>query len=106
MESIASMKSIIKPHFDTPLLASLFNHSVCCQVVQRLVRKTENSLILWLFTVKPGKKSVVQDGREQFVQRWQNTDWAIVSDNFFVPFFVDNFYAYSTPCFGSAAFLR
>ena len=49
--------------------------------------------------------SVVQDSRKQFVQRWQSTYRVIVSDIFFVPFFVDNFDPYSAPCFWCAVFL-
>ena len=53
------------PHVDTPLLAFLFYHAVCRKVIQRLVRTTELFLIFLLGLVKPGIKSVVQDGRKQ-----------------------------------------
>ena len=59
MESKAFMKSIVASHFNTPLLAFLFNHPVCRKVTQRLVRTTEPSLILWLNLVEPRIKSVV-----------------------------------------------
>ena len=74
-------------------------------MIHRLVRASEPSLIFGLSLIKCGIKSVVQDSRKQFVQRWQSTDRAIVSDIFFVPSSVDNFSPFSTPCFGSAAFL-
>ena len=46
MESNAFMKSVVASHIlTTPLLAFLFNHPVCCQMVQRLVRTTEPTLI-------------------------------------------------------------
>ena len=40
------------PHFDSPLLAFLFNQSVCCKVVRCLVSFSDSSLIFCLFLVK------------------------------------------------------
>ena len=89
MQSIAVVKSIVAIHiFDAPLLAFLFNHPVRRQAIQRLVRTPEPSLIFGLNLFEPGMKSVVQDSRKHFVQRWQNTNRATVSDIFFVVFFL------------------
>ena len=74
-------------------------------MIHRLVGASEPSLIFGLGLIKCGIKSVEQDSRKQFVQRWQSTDRAIGPDIFFVPSSVDNFLRFSTPCFGSAAFL-
>ena len=38
------------PHFDSPLMAFLFNQSVCCKVVRCLVGFSESSLIFCLFS--------------------------------------------------------
>ena len=38
------------PHFDSPLMAFLFNQSVCCKVVSCLVGFSESSLIFCLFS--------------------------------------------------------
>ena len=59
------------PHFDSPHMACLFNHPVSPQVIYRLVRTLEPSLIFGLNLIKAGIESVVQDSRKQFVKRWQ-----------------------------------
>ena len=93
------------PHLESPPMAILFNHSVSRKMVHRLVGAPEPSLIFGLSLITSGIKSAVQDRRKQFVLRWQSTNRAIVSDVFLVPFFVDDFYPYSPPCFWSTAFL-
>ena len=57
------------PHFDSPLMAFLFNQSACCKVVRCLVSFSESSLIFCLFLVKHWVSSSIQNCREQFVQR-------------------------------------
>ena len=54
-------------------------------MIHRLVGASEPSLIFGLNLIKCGIKFVAQDGRKQFVQRWQSTHRAIVSDIFSVP---------------------
>ena len=93
------------PHFDTPLMAFLFNHPVRRYVIWRLVRTPEPSLIFGLNLPKPGIKSVIQDGRKKFVQRWQNTTGRQSPTSSSFLFFVDNFYSYSATCFWSTTFL-
>ena len=60
-------------------------------MIHRLVRAPGPYLIFGLNLIKSGIKSVVQDRRTQFVQRWPRTNRAIVSDVLFVPFFCDGF---------------
>ena len=74
-------------------------------MIHRLVGASEPSLIFGLGLIKCGIKSVEQDSRKQFVQRWQSTDRAIGPDIFFVPSSVNNFLRFSTPCFGECSFL-
>ena len=55
------------PHFDSPLLAFLFQHSVCRKMIRCLVSFSESRLIFCLFLVKHWEKSSIQNCREQFV---------------------------------------
>ena len=57
------------PHFDSPLMAFLFNQSVCSKVVICLVGFSESSLIFCLCLVKLWVQSSEKNCREQFVQR-------------------------------------
>ena len=49
------------PHFDAPLTAFLFQQSVCCKMVQRVVRTSEPSLVFRLHLVESAVKSDVYD---------------------------------------------
>ena len=75
------------PHFDSPLMASLFNHSVRRQMIHRLMCTSEPCLINYLDLIKSGVKSPVQFCRKQFVQRKQRADRAIVFTIFIVTYF-------------------
>ena len=79
MESSAFMKS--------PLMASLFNHSVRRQMIHCLICASEPCLIFCLDLIKSGIKSAVQYCRKQVVQRKQRADRAIVYNIFNVTFF-------------------
>ena len=79
-----------------PLTAFLFQRSVCCKMVHRLVRTSKSC---------SAGKSVVFDGGEQFVKRWQSANRAVVTNCFHISFFVDHILTYSSPCFWCAIFL-
>ena len=76
------------PHFDTPLVTLLLNHSVRRKVVSCLVWASESCLIFRLFLVKLWIQSSVQFCREQFVQRWQWAFRAVASNIFHISFLV------------------
>ena len=95
------------PHFDSPLMEFSVQSSGLSQSDLSLGKnaRTLHDLRVGFDRAWDKSKLVVQDSRKQFVQRWQSTNRAIISDVFFVPFFVDNFSPYSAPCFWSTAFL-
>ena len=85
------------PHFDSPLVAFLLNHSVRRKVVCCLVWAFESSLVFRLNLVESWIYSSVQYCREQFVQRWQ---WADRASHFFcITFIVTYFHASSVNSF-------
>ena len=105
MEPKAFMKSIAATHiFDSPLMASLFNHSVRHQMIHSLICASGPCLIFCLDLIKSGIKSAVQYCRKQFVQHKQRADRATVSNIFNVTFFVYHFYSFSLPRFWCAFF--
>ena len=79
------------PHFDTPLMAFLFNHSVRRKVVRCLVWASESGLIFSLFLIKSWIQSSVQNRREQFVQRRQWAYRAVVPTFSTSPFLCNTF---------------
>ena len=98
-ESNAFMKSIVAVHiFDSPLVAFLVNHSVHRKMVCYLVRASESRLIFRLILVESRIQPAEQYCREQFVQRWQRTDRAEVSNIFHISFFVYHFHSHLLPC--------
>ena len=86
------------PHFDSPLMAFLINHSVRRKMVCCLVRASESRLIFRLDLVKSWIQSAPPYCREQFAQRWQRTDRAVISNIFHVSFVVYHFYSHFSPC--------
>ena len=98
MESNAFIVNCSNPHFDSPPMAFLVNHSVCRQMIRCLVRASEPCLISSMELVKSGLKSAFHCWREQFVQRRQRADRAIVSNIFNITNFVCHCFSYFFPC--------
>ena len=72
-DGVESLREVDRccPHFDTLLMAFLFNHSVRRKVARCLVGFSEASLIFRFFLVKHWVQSSVQNFWEHFVQRKQ-----------------------------------
>ena len=87
------------PHFDSPLLAFLLQHSVRRKMIRCLVSFSESRLIFCLILVEHWVQSSIQYCREQLVHRWQWANWAVIAYILDVTFLVDHFYFHFLPFF-------